>query len=83
MFFTSIFKRFFKNRKGSSSKKKSISTLESEQITTNTSSKEGANFQFREGRRYQNEALVSYVLPNDYDGIIVAILDKTHTNLVQ
>lgn len=33
-----------------------------------TSSKDGANFEYRDGVRYQNEAEVGYLLPNNYDG---------------
>lgn len=36
--------------------------------SSNKESRDGINFQFKDGRRYHNEAAVSYVLPNDYDG---------------
>lgn len=36
--------------------------------TVPTSSKDGANFEYRSGIRYQNEENVAYVLPNDYNG---------------
>lgn len=46
---------------------KSSATLNSS--SAKGDSKDGLNFTFQDGRRYHNEAEVSYVLPNDYDGI--------------
>lgn len=60
---------FFKKKLTKSlqqSEKQTRSTTSNEQ---QTSSKDGANFEFRDGARYQNEEDVSYVLPNDYNDI--------------
>lgn len=48
---------------------KSTMTSQSMSNKSQIDSKDGLNFQFQGGRRYQNEDQVSYVLPNDYDGM--------------
>lgn len=79
VFFTANIRRFFTKSRRDSSSSSSSSNKKTATIDNTTSSntssslkpdsRDGANFQFREGRRYQNEEAVSYVLPNDYDGM--------------
>lgn len=39
--------------------------------TRNQTSSNGTNHVFRDGRRYHGDAEVSYILPNDDDGLLI------------
>lgn len=68
MFFNFFLKTLFKkNIKRNANKEEQKMTV----VSGNSleGSKDGLSFQFKDGRRFQNETGISYVLPNDFDGM--------------
>lgn len=66
MFISSAFKAFFRIKK----KKEVVTSQETSVTSSSERSKDGLSFQYKDGRRFQNELEVAYVLPNDFDGTI-------------